>query len=208
MSEIKNAELVIIPSPGMGHLVPALGKFQQGSSDGNCAGSKGQRVPVLVVSKEVATKRLMVSKRVREPGRCIAGGVLAKNKRDWNGDRMGTPSRNFVSSCRGWICVALWLEFNFGEYLVRCANGNMPNGKGFQLVKDLCMAVDIKIKGSNTDVIKAEEIEKAIRHLMDPENGIRLKVKDMKENSILALKEGGSSYNSVGSFIEQVTANN
>jgi len=82
----------------------------------------------------------------------------------------------------------------------------------FQLVKDLCMAVDIKmdykIKGSNTDVIKAEEIEKAIRHLMDPENGIRLKVKDMKEKSILALKEGGSSYNSVGRFIEQVTANN
>lgn len=53
-------------------------------------------------------------------------------------------------------------------------------------------------------IIKAEEIEKAIKQLMEPENEIRLKVKDMKEKSRLALKEGGSSYNSVGHFIEQV----
>lgn len=43
----------------------------------------------------------------------------------------------------------------------------------FQLVKDLSMAVDIKmdykIGGSNTDIIKAEEIESAIRQLMEPE---------------------------------------
>lgn len=39
---------------------------------------------------------------------------------------------------------------------------------------------------------------------MEPENEIRLKVKDMKEKSRLVLKEGGSSYNSVGHFIEQV----
>jgi len=53
-------------------------------------------------------------------------------------------------------------------------------------------------------LVKAEDIEKAIKQLMEPENEIRLKVKDMKEKSRLTRKEGGSSYNSVGHFIEQV----
>ncbi|KAG5596308.1 hypothetical protein H5410_037540 [Solanum commersonii] len=81
----------------------------------------------------------------------------------------------------------------------------------FQLVKDLGIAVEINmdyrkdLRGTESNVIvKAEEIEKAIKQLMEPENEIRLKVKDMKEKSRLALKEGGSSYNSVGHFIEQV----
>ncbi|KAG5596307.1 hypothetical protein H5410_037539 [Solanum commersonii] len=115
----------------------------------------------------------------------------------------------FVSHC-GWnsILESIW----FGVPMATWPMYSEQQANAFQLVKDLCMAVDIKmdykIKGSNTDVIKAEEIEKAIRHLMDPENGIWLKVKDMKEKSRLALKEGGSSYNSVGRFIEQVTGNN
>ncbi|KAH0650680.1 hypothetical protein KY290_031538 [Solanum tuberosum] len=115
----------------------------------------------------------------------------------------------FVSHC-GWnsILESIW----FGMPMATWPMYSEQQANAFQLVKDLCMAVDIKmdykIKGSNTDVIKAEEIEKAIRHLMDPENGIRLKVKDMKEKTRLALKEGGSSYNSVGRFIEQVMGNN
>lgn len=80
----------------------------------------------------------------------------------------------------------------------------------FQLVKDLGMAVDIKmdynIRGSNTYVIKAEDIEKAIRQLMDPENEIRTKVKDMKEKSRLALEEGGSSYTSVDVLLSRLWA--
>ncbi|OIT22668.1 udp-glucose flavonoid 3-o-glucosyltransferase 6 [Nicotiana attenuata] len=53
--------------------------------------------------------------------------VLAKDERDWNGDRMGTPRGNFVAWCRGWICITLWIEFDFGEYLVRSANSNLAN---------------------------------------------------------------------------------
>lgn len=115
----------------------------------------------------------------------------------------------FVSHC-GWnsILESIW----FGVPMATWPMYSEQQANAFQLVKDLGMAVDIKmdykISGNKTDVIKAEEIEKAIRQLMDPENGIRMKVKDMKEKSRLALKEGGSSYTSVGRFIEQVMGNN
>lgn len=87
----------------------------------------------------------------------------------------------FVSHC-GWnsILESIW----FGVPMATWPMYSEQQANAFQLVKDLSMAVDIKmdykIKGSNTHVIKAKEMEKAIRHLMDPENGIRLKVKDMK----------------------------
>ncbi|MCE2055668.1 hypothetical protein HAX54_043136 [Datura stramonium] len=115
----------------------------------------------------------------------------------------------FVSHC-GWNSVleSIW----FGVPTATWPMYSEQQANAFQLVKDLGMAVDIKmdykIQGSNTDVIKAEEIKKAIRQLIEPENGIRKKVKHMKEESRLALKEGGSSYTSVGRFIEQVMGNN
>ncbi|KAK4713874.1 hypothetical protein R3W88_019781 [Solanum pinnatisectum] len=90
----------------------------------------------------------------------------------------------FVSHC-GWnsILESIW----FGVPMATWPMYSEQQANAFQLVKDLCMAVDIKmdykIKGSNTDFIKAEEIEKAIKHLMDPENGIRLKVKDMRRRA-------------------------
>ncbi|KAL0290067.1 UNVERIFIED_CONTAM: UDP-glycosyltransferase 71E1 [Sesamum angustifolium] len=50
----------------------------------------------------------------------------------------------------------------------------------------------------------SEMIETAIRQLMDPENGVRLKVRALKEKSRLALMEGGSSFNYMKRFIENV----
>lgn len=85
----------------------------------------------------------------------------------------------------------------------------------FQLVKDLEMAVELKMdyrkeptgKMGQKVIVKAEEIEKAIRELMDPENKIRMKVKEMKEKSRAATTEGGSSYTSIGSFIQSIMEN-
>ncbi|KAJ8527730.1 hypothetical protein K7X08_015181 [Anisodus acutangulus] len=79
----------------------------------------------------------------------------------------------------------------------------------FQLVKDLGMAVEIKmdyrkdpkVMTGQEFIVKTEEIEKAIRELMDPENKIQMKVKEMKEKSRAATMEGGSSYTSIGDFI-------
>ncbi|KAL0285220.1 UNVERIFIED_CONTAM: UDP-glycosyltransferase 71E1 [Sesamum angustifolium] len=42
------------------------------------------------------------------------------------------------------------------------------------------------------------------QQLMDPENGVRLKVRALKEKSRLALMEGGSSFNYMKRFIENV----
>ncbi|KAF3656666.1 putative UDP-glucose flavonoid 3-O-glucosyltransferase 3-like [Capsicum annuum] len=113
----------------------------------------------------------------------------------------------FVSHC-GWNSVleSIW----FGVPMATWPMYSELQANAFQLVKDLGMAVDIKmdynIRGSNTYVIKAEDIEKAIRQLMDPENEIRTKVKDMKEKSRLALEEGGSSYTSVDVLLSRLWA--
>ncbi|WMV38590.1 hypothetical protein MTR67_031975 [Solanum verrucosum] len=50
----------------------------------------------------------------------------------------------------------------------------------------------------------AEEMEKAITCIMDSENPTRKKVKDMGEIFRMALMEGGSSYISLGRFIETI----
>ncbi|KAL2482177.1 UDP-glycosyltransferase 71B7 [Forsythia ovata] len=76
----------------------------------------------------------------------------------------------------------------------------------FQLVKDLGIAVEIKMdyrKGSDV-IVKAEEIEKGIRHLMEPDSEMRNKMKQMKSKSRLTLMEGGSSYNFLTRFIDNI----
>ncbi|KAL2512561.1 UDP-glycosyltransferase 71B7 [Abeliophyllum distichum] len=76
----------------------------------------------------------------------------------------------------------------------------------FELVKDLGIAVEIKMdyrRGSEV-IVKAEEIEKGIRHLMEPDSEMRNKMKQMKSKSRLALMEGGSSYNFLRRFIDSI----
>lgn len=85
--------------------------------------------------------------------------------------------------------------------------------QAFQLVKDLGMAVEIKMdyredfNKRNPPLVKAEEIEDGIRKLMDSENNIRAKVMEMKDKSRVALLEGGSSYVALEHFIETVMKN-
>lgn len=76
----------------------------------------------------------------------------------------------------------------------------------FQLVKDLEMAVELTLDYRMHDrkIVKAEEMEKAIRCIMDSENPLRKRVKDMKEICSKALMEGGSSFNSLGRFVETI----
>nr|BAF96585.1 glucosyltransferase homolog [Lycium chinense]BAG80539.1 UDP-glucose:glucosyltransferase [Lycium barbarum] len=81
----------------------------------------------------------------------------------------------------------------------------------FQLVKDLEMAVEIKMDYrkdfmtiNQPVLVKAEEIGNGIRQLMDLVNKIRAKVRKMKEKSEAAIMEGGSSYVALGNFVETV----
>ncbi|KAK4713864.1 hypothetical protein R3W88_019771 [Solanum pinnatisectum] len=53
-------------------------------------------------------------------------------------------------------------------------------------------------------IVKAAEIEKVIRRVMDSENSLRKRVKDMGEICRKALTEGGSSFISLGRFVETI----
>ncbi|KAL1823214.1 hypothetical protein ACET3Z_009992 [Daucus carota] len=83
-----------------------------------------------------------------------------------------------------------------------------------QIVKELGLAVEIKLDyykdfftNEASVLVTAEEIERGIRCLMEEEGEVREKVKMMKDICRKATAEGGSSYNSLGHFIEDVLDN-
>ncbi|KAF7145117.1 hypothetical protein RHSIM_Rhsim04G0083500 [Rhododendron simsii] len=90
----------------------------------------------------------------------------------------------------------------------------------FQLARELGLAVDIKLdyrKAMRNDstkpkLVMAYDIENGIRKLMENggkshTKGIKQNVKEMSEKSKIAIKDGGSSYNSIARFIEDVIIN-
>ncbi|KAG6426055.1 hypothetical protein SASPL_110269 [Salvia splendens] len=79
----------------------------------------------------------------------------------------------------------------------------------FQLVKEYEMAVEIKIdyRKDSGVIVAAGTIESAIRKLMDPDNKIRLKVKELHDKTRAALVEGGSSHNFLGRLLEDIMDN-
>ncbi|XP_027174228.1 UDP-glucose flavonoid 3-O-glucosyltransferase 6-like [Coffea eugenioides] len=77
----------------------------------------------------------------------------------------------------------------------------------FELVSELELAVDLKMdyRMENAEnLVKAEEIEKAVRCLMDTENPIRKRVREMKEISRKTIQDEGSSFISLGRLIEDI----
>lgn len=74
----------------------------------------------------------------------------------------------------------------------------------FQFVKEFGMAVDIKMdyRKNCGVIVGAEKIEKAIRELMDMDNGIRVKVKAMSDKSRVTYEEGGSSKDFLGRLVQ------
>ncbi|OIT22670.1 putative udp-glucose flavonoid 3-o-glucosyltransferase 3 [Nicotiana attenuata] len=119
----------------------------------------------------------------------------------------------FVSHC-GWNSI---LEsFCFGVPMATWPHYAEQQMNAFALVKELELAVEIRMvyvkdfEGKNpVDIVTAKEIESGIRQLMadGDKNGIRKKVKEMKEKCSAAMKEGGSSYASLGLLIEDVISN-
>nr|XP_027061370.1 anthocyanidin 3-O-glucosyltransferase 2-like [Coffea arabica] len=104
----------------------------------------------------------------------------------------------FVSHC-GWnsILESVW----YGVPVATWPLFAEQQQNAFLMVKDLAMAVEIKIDfkrdfvlGVSSEILSADVIERGIKHLMDPEKEIKEKVKEMKEKSRLAPNEGGSSY--------------
>ncbi|XP_006353732.1 UDP-glycosyltransferase 71K1-like [Solanum tuberosum] len=112
----------------------------------------------------------------------------------------------FVSHC-GWNSTieSLW----HGVPIVTWPLYAEQHINAFQLVKDLEMAVELTLDyrmhdSDHREIVKAEEMEKVIRSIMDSENLLRKRVKDMGEICRKALTEGGSSFISLGRFAETI----
>lgn len=108
----------------------------------------------------------------------------------------------FVSHC-GWNSTleSLWYDVPVGAWPLYA---EQPLN-AFELVKELGLAVDINIDAKDNQlVVNAEEIERGIRHVMKHDSDIRERVKEMSQQSKKALMDGGSSYSSLGRFIDQI----
>ncbi|XP_058212299.1 anthocyanidin 3-O-glucosyltransferase 2-like [Rhododendron vialii] len=123
----------------------------------------------------------------------------------------------FVSHC-GWNSTleSLWCGVPVATWPMY-AEQQM---NAFELVRELGLAVEIKLDyrrdmlydNIKAKLVTADEIENGIRKLMEngdksSTKGIKQKVKEMSEKSKIVIKEGRSSYNSIGRFIEDVIIN-
>ncbi|GAV69237.1 UDPGT domain-containing protein [Cephalotus follicularis] len=109
----------------------------------------------------------------------------------------------FVSHC-GWNSTleSLW----YGVPIATWPLHSEQQLNAFQLVKELGLGVEIRLDyREGSDLVSAEELQRSIKQLMDGDNELRRKFKEMKEKSRLAVMENGSSYQSLTTLIEELT---
>ncbi|KAG8495242.1 hypothetical protein CXB51_012868 [Gossypium anomalum] len=111
----------------------------------------------------------------------------------------------FVSHC-GWnsILESLWFSVPIVTspmFAEQQLNAYMMKGLGLAVV----MRLDYR-KGIS-DVVMADEIEKGVRQVMDAGSEVRKTVKKTEEMARKAVMNGGSSFNSIGRFIEDMIGN-
>ncbi|GMH23964.1 hypothetical protein Nepgr_025807 [Nepenthes gracilis] len=115
----------------------------------------------------------------------------------------------FVSHC-GWNSTleSLW----FGAPIAAWPMFADQHVNAFRLVKESGLAVEIRLdyvwdrfSQSANFLVKADELERGIRKVMDTDSEVRKKMKEMKEETRRAIAEGGSSYTWLGHFIEDAT---
>ncbi|KAJ4980812.1 hypothetical protein NE237_031649 [Protea cynaroides] len=109
----------------------------------------------------------------------------------------------FVSHC-GWnsILESLW----FGVPIATWALHGEQHLNAFEMVKELGgLVVELRLdyRGGD-DLARTEEMERAIGCLMDSDCAVRKKVKETNEKSRMAMMDGGSSFNSLGSLIQDL----
>ncbi|KAI4324619.1 hypothetical protein MLD38_030089 [Melastoma candidum] len=121
----------------------------------------------------------------------------------------------FVSHC-GWnsILESVWSGVPIGTW----PQYSEQQFNAFLMVEELGLGVDIKMDykvdletGLGLTLVGADEIEKAVRDIMEEGSERRKKVKKMGQIGRKALKEEGgdsSSYHSLGRFIHDVLTNN
>ncbi|WOG91840.1 hypothetical protein DCAR_0311095 [Daucus carota subsp. sativus] len=201
-----------------------------------CFGSKGsfdiEQVKEIACALELSGQRFLWS--LRRPSENTEKREMPKDYEDYNGvlpegflERTSGIGKvigwapqvailshpavgGFVSHC-GWNSTleSIWCGVPIATWPIYAEQQT----NAFQLVKELGLAVEIKLDyrkdviGDVSPVVTAEEIEVGIRRLMNGEGEMRNKVKTMKDVCRKALDEGGSSYSSVGQFIQEVIDN-
>ncbi|KAL5748049.1 hypothetical protein ACOSQ2_025346 [Xanthoceras sorbifolium] len=107
----------------------------------------------------------------------------------------------FVSHC-GWnsILESLW----YGVPIVTWPLYAEQQFNAFRMVKELRLAVEVRLDSRrDSDLVVADEIGRAVRCVVDGDSDqIKKKVKEMAEISRKSLMDGGSSFVSIGQFID------
>ncbi|CAN1145297.1 Putative UDP-glucose flavonoid 3-O-glucosyltransferase 3 [Linum perenne] len=106
----------------------------------------------------------------------------------------------FVSHC-GWNSTleSLW----FGVPMATWPMYAEQQMNGFLVVKELGIGTEIKMdyRVESGEIVKAEEIERGIRNLMDKNCGLKNKMDEFSEKMKQALGDSGSSSSSIAQFI-------
>ncbi|XP_042477863.1 UDP-glycosyltransferase 71K1-like [Macadamia integrifolia] len=110
----------------------------------------------------------------------------------------------FVSHC-GWNSTleSIW----FGVPIACWPLYAEQHLNAFEMVKEmggLMVELTLDNRGGGDDLVKAEEVERAVRRLMDPKCEVRMRIKEMQEKSRKALMDGGSSFTSLGCLIKDI----
>ena len=98
----------------------------------------------------------------------------------------------FISHC-GWnsILESLWHGIPIATWPIYAEQ----QINAFEMVKELGLAIEIRLDyREGSDLVLANEVERGINRLMDYDNEVRKKVKEMSKKSRVAMMENGSSY--------------
>ncbi|KAF3601363.1 hypothetical protein F2Q69_00034602 [Brassica cretica] len=114
---------------------------------------------------------------------------------------------SFVTHC-GWNSVleSLW----FGVPMVTWPLYAEQKINAFEMVEELGLAVEIRrffrgdLLGGEMETVAAEDIERAVRRVMEEGSDVRKRVEEMAEKCRVALEDGGSSQVALQKFIRDV----
>jgi len=75
------------------------------------------------------------------------------------------------------------------------------------LVQEFKVAIAVKME--TDEFVRREEVERAVRELMEGESGMRVRARvgELKEKAVSALEEGGSSYKAMAAAVSEWTTN-
>ncbi|CAN8232013.1 unnamed protein product [Cochlearia groenlandica] len=116
----------------------------------------------------------------------------------------------FVTHC-GWnsMLESLW----FGVPMVTWPLYAEQRVNAFEMVEELGLAVEIRrffegdLLDGKMETVAAEDIERAVRSVMEEESDVRKRVEEMAEICHVALMDGGSSKTALQKFIQDVIRN-